>query len=123
MSEATVRCLIDANPVREQGWHSAQVCGASERSYGTERTEFAYERTLRLGARFCKIVVNILKPWSRKLDCSRDECIVVAPPPKVIAGGNPSGRVSNEAPVLSHAPTRTGAMGPWALNPRAAAIS
>jgi transposase len=61
MTEAMVRRLIDANPVREQGWRSARGLQRIGEKYGAERTERACERALRLGARSYKIVANMLK--------------------------------------------------------------
>jgi transposase len=60
MTEAMVRRLIDANPVREQGWRSARGLQRVGEKHGPERTELACERALRLGARSYKIVANIL---------------------------------------------------------------
>ncbi len=60
MTEAMVRRLIDANPVREQGWRSARGLQRIGEKHGPERTELACERALRLGARSYKIVANIL---------------------------------------------------------------
>jgi hypothetical protein len=60
MTEAMVRRLIDANPVREQGWRSARGLQRVGEKHGSERTELACERALRLGGRSYKIVANIL---------------------------------------------------------------
>lgn len=60
MTEAMVRRLIEANPVREQGWRSARGLQRVGEKHGPERTELACERALRLGARSYKIVANIL---------------------------------------------------------------
>lgn len=60
MTAAMVRRLIDANPVREQGWRSARGLQRIGEHHGAERTELACERALRLGARSYKVVANIL---------------------------------------------------------------
>lgn len=60
MTEAMVRRLIDANPVREQGWRSARGLRRIAEKYGPERTERACARALFLGARSYKPVANIL---------------------------------------------------------------
>lgn len=60
MTEAMVRRLIEANPVREQGWRSARGLQRVGEKYGAERTELACTRALKLGARSYKPVANIL---------------------------------------------------------------
>jgi transposase len=60
MTEAMVRRLIEANPVREQGWRSARGLQRVGEKYGPERTEQACGRALRLGARSYKPIENIL---------------------------------------------------------------
>ncbi len=60
MTEAMVRKLIDANPVREQGWRSARGLQRVGEQHGPERTELACARALHLGARSYKPVANIL---------------------------------------------------------------
>jgi len=60
MTEAMVRKLIDANPVREQGWRSARGLQRVGEQYGPERTELACARALHLGARSYKPVAKIL---------------------------------------------------------------
>jgi transposase len=60
MTEAMVRKLIDANPVREQGWRSARGLQRVGELHGPERTELACARALHLGARSYKPVANIL---------------------------------------------------------------
>jgi transposase len=60
MTEAMVRRLVEANPVREQGWRSARGLQRIGEKHGPERTELACERALRLGARSYKVVANIL---------------------------------------------------------------
>lgn len=60
MTTAMVRRLIDANPVREQGWRSARGLQRVGEKHGPERTELACARALHLGARSYKPVANIL---------------------------------------------------------------
>ena len=60
MAVAVVRRLLDANPVREQGWRSARGLQRIGEKYGSARTELACERALRFGARSYKPVANIL---------------------------------------------------------------
>src|SRR5262245_60501056 len=60
MTEAMVQRLIEANPVREQGWRSARGLQRVGEKYGPERTEQACRRALRLGARSYKPIANIL---------------------------------------------------------------
>jgi transposase len=60
MAVAMVRRLLDANPVREQGWRSARGLQRIGEKYGAARTELACERALRFGARSYKPVANIL---------------------------------------------------------------
>jgi transposase len=49
---AMVRRLLEANPVREQGWRSARGLQRVGEKYGPVRTELACERALRFGAQF-----------------------------------------------------------------------
>jgi hypothetical protein len=60
MTAAMVQKLIDANPVREQGWRSARGLQRVGEKHGAERTELACARALHLGARSYKPVANIL---------------------------------------------------------------
>jgi transposase len=60
MTVAMVRRLLDANPVREQGWRSARGLQRVGEKYGPVRTELACERALRFGARSYKPIANIL---------------------------------------------------------------
>jgi len=60
MTVAMVRHLLDANPVREQGWRSARGLQRIGEKYGAERTEVACERALRFGARSYKPIANML---------------------------------------------------------------
>jgi transposase len=60
MTTAMVQRLLDANPVREQGWRSARGLQRVGEKHGPVRTELACERALRFGARSYKPVANIL---------------------------------------------------------------
>lgn len=60
MAVAMVRRLLEANPVREQGWRSARGLQRIGEKYGPVRTELACARALRFGARSYKPVANIL---------------------------------------------------------------
>lgn len=60
MTEAMVRRLIDANPVREQGWRSARGLQRIGEKYGSSRMELACARALHLGARSYRSIANIL---------------------------------------------------------------
>ncbi len=60
MAVAMVRRLLEANPVREQGWRSARGLQRIGEKYGAARTELACERALRFGARSYKPIANIL---------------------------------------------------------------
>lgn len=59
-TEAMVRSLIAANPVREQGWRSARGLRRVAEKHGGARTELACTRALHFGARSYKSVENIL---------------------------------------------------------------
>jgi transposase len=73
MTEAMVRRLLDANPVREQGWRSARGLQRIGEKHGPERTELACERALRLGARSYKTVANILSLGRERMPLPGDE--------------------------------------------------
>jgi len=60
MTVALVKRLLDANPVREQGWRSARGLQRVGEKYGAERTEQACASALRLGARSYKPVERLL---------------------------------------------------------------
>jgi len=60
MTEAMVRRLVEANPVREKGWRSARGLQRVGERHGQARTELACERALLLGARSYKVIENIL---------------------------------------------------------------
>lgn len=61
MTLAMVQRLIDANPVREQGWRSARGLQRIGEKYGCERTERACAWALHLNARSYKPVARILE--------------------------------------------------------------
>jgi hypothetical protein len=60
MATAMVQRLLDANPVREQGWRSARGLQRVGEKYGAERTEQACGTALRFGARSYKPVERLL---------------------------------------------------------------
>lgn len=73
MTVAMVRRLLDANPVREQGWRSARGLQRIGEKHGAERTELACERALRFGARSYKPVANILALGRERMQLPEDE--------------------------------------------------
>jgi transposase len=60
MTVAMVQRLLDANPVREQGFRSARGLQRVGEKYGATRTELACQRALRFGARSYKPISNML---------------------------------------------------------------
>jgi transposase len=60
MATAMVKRLLDANPVREQGWRSARGLQRIGEKYGAARTEQACGSALRFGARSYKPVERLL---------------------------------------------------------------
>lgn len=74
-TEAMVRRLIEANPIREQGWRSARGLRRVAEKYGPERTERACARALFLGARSYKPVANILSLGREQLPLPGQEPI------------------------------------------------
>lgn len=60
MTEAMVRRLLDANPVREQGWRSAKGLQRLATKYGESRVEAACAHALHFGARSYKPVERLL---------------------------------------------------------------
>ena len=60
MTEALVRRLLEANPIREQGWRSAKGLERLSKKYGDARLEAACAQALRFGARSYKPVERIL---------------------------------------------------------------
>ena len=73
MTVAMVRRLLEANPVREQGWRSARGLQRVGEKHGAERTELACERALRFGARSYKPVANILALGRERMPLPEDE--------------------------------------------------
>lgn len=61
MAHAMVQRLIDANPVREQGWRSARGLQRTGEKHGPERTERACAWGLHLNARSYKPIARILE--------------------------------------------------------------
>jgi transposase len=74
-TEAMVRRLIEANPIREQGWRSARGLQRVAEKYGAERTERACARALFLGARSYKPVANILSLGREQLPLPGEEAV------------------------------------------------
>ena len=73
MTQAMVERLLEANPVREQGWRSARGLQRVGEKYGPERTEQACGRALRFGARSYKPVANILALGREQMPLPDDE--------------------------------------------------
>ena len=73
MTEAMVRRLIEANPVREQGWRSARGLQRIAEKYGPDRTERACARALFFGARSYKPVANMLSLGRESLPLPHEE--------------------------------------------------
>jgi transposase len=61
MTEGLVRRLLEANPIREQGWRSARGLQRVGEKFGAARTELACHRALLLGARSYKPVERMLQ--------------------------------------------------------------
>jgi transposase len=61
MTEAMVHRLLDANPVREQGWRSAKGLQRLAAKYGNARVEAACAHALHFGARSYKPVERLLE--------------------------------------------------------------
>jgi hypothetical protein len=87
MTEGMVRRLLEANPVREQGWRSARGLQRVGEKYGAARTELACARALKLGARSYKPVANILALGRENMPLPGEE----APEPVVIIHENVRG--------------------------------
>ncbi len=77
MTAAMVSRLIDANPVREQGWRSARGLQRVGEKHGPERTELACARALHFGARSYKPVANILELGRERVPLPGEESIDV----------------------------------------------
>lgn len=60
MATAMVQRLLDANPVREQGWRSARGLQRVGEKYRAARTEQACDTALRFGARSYKPIERLL---------------------------------------------------------------
>jgi transposase len=73
MTAAMVKRLLDANPVREQGWRSARGLQRVGEKYGAARTELACERALRFGARSYKPIANMLALGREGVPLPEDE--------------------------------------------------
>lgn len=73
MTTAMVKRLLDANPVREQGWRSARGLQRVGEKYGVERTELACGSALRFGARSYKPIERLLQLGREGVGLSEDE--------------------------------------------------
>lgn len=61
MTEAMVRRILDANPVREHGWRSAKGLQRLAQKYGAARLEAACRHAMHFGARSYKPIERLLK--------------------------------------------------------------
>lgn len=61
MTASMVQRIVDAHPIREQGWRSAMGLRRVVEKYGSERTELAAERALHFGARSYRPVERLLR--------------------------------------------------------------
>jgi transposase len=84
MAEAMVRRILDANPIREQGWRSAKGLQRLAGKYGESRVEAACAHALHFGARS-------YKPVERLLELGREQRPLPDATTKVIAHGNVRG--------------------------------
>ncbi len=84
MTEAMVHRLLDANPIREQGWRSAKGLQRLAGKYGEPRVEKACAHALHFGARS-------YKPVARLLELGRAQLPLPAAQTKVIAHENVRG--------------------------------
>jgi transposase len=84
MTEAMVRRILDANPIREQGWRSAKGLQRLAGKYGERRVEAACAHALHFGARS-------YKPVERLLELGREQLPLPDATTKVIAHGNVRG--------------------------------
>jgi transposase len=73
MTTAMVKRLLDANPVREQGWRSARGLQRVGETYGAARTEQACGSALRFGARSYKPIERLLVLGRESLGLLDDE--------------------------------------------------
>jgi transposase len=84
MTEAMARRILDANPIREQGWRSAKGLQRLAGKYGEERVEAACAHALHFGARS-------YKPVERLLVLGREQLPLPDTTPKTIAHENVRG--------------------------------
>jgi transposase len=84
MTEAMARRILDANPIREQGWRSAKGLQRLGGKYGEERLEAACAHALHFGARS-------YKPVERLLALGREQLPLPDATPKTIAHENVRG--------------------------------
>jgi transposase len=68
MTEAMVRRILDANPVREHGWRSAKGLQRLAGKYGDARVEAACRHAMHFGARSYKPVERLLKLGREQLE-------------------------------------------------------
>jgi transposase len=73
MTEAMVRRLIDANPVREQGWRSARGLQRIGEKFGPERTERACAWGLHFNARSYKPIARLLELGRESMPLPHEE--------------------------------------------------
>jgi len=70
MTGAMVRRILDASPIREQGWRSAKGLQRLARKYGDARLEAACGHAMHFGARSYKPVERLLKLGREQLEIS-----------------------------------------------------
>jgi transposase len=80
MTEAMVRRILDANPVREHGWRSAKGLQRLGQKYGDARVEAACAHAMHFGARSYKPIERLLKLGREQLELpgSGDKTIPIA---------------------------------------------
>jgi hypothetical protein len=79
MTEAMVRRLLDATPIREQGWRSAKGLQRLTQKYGEARVEAACAHALHFGARSYKPVERILELGREQLPLPGTEAPATTP--------------------------------------------
>ena len=84
MTEALARRIMDANPIREQGWRSAKGLQRLAAKYGDARVEAACAHAMHFGARS-------YKPVERLLVLGREQLPLPDTTPKTIAHENVRG--------------------------------
>lgn len=84
MTEALARRIMDANPIREQGWRSAKGLQRLAAKYGDARVEVACAHAMHFGARS-------YKPVERLLALGREQLPLPATTAKTIAHENVRG--------------------------------